>query len=128
MIEVVCALIRNSENRYLLVQRSEKMSHPLTWEFPGGKIQEGETPEEAIIREIIEELDLRVTPLQRLPRVEWDYSDKKIGLLPIICEIRDGRLSLHEHCKHLWVSLKEVSELNILAPDRLIINNIAEVQ
>lgn len=128
MTEVVCAVIRNSENHYLMVQRSENMSHPLSWEFPGGKVQSGETAEEAIIREIREELSLEVNTIQRLPRVEWEYSDKKIGLLPIICEIRSGNLQLHEHRSQLWLSLLSLPDLNILEPDRLIIHNILEAK
>ena len=67
MIRVTCAIIRNEENEVLVVQRGENSLHPLKWEFPGGKIDAGETEEESVIREIKEELSIGYCYLQTPP-------------------------------------------------------------
>ncbi len=97
MINVTCAVIRNEDDRVLVVQRGEETDHPLKWEFPGGKIDAGESEEECIIREIQEELSLDVVIFGKLPVVEHDYGYKKIRLIPFICDTLDDMPMLNEH-------------------------------
>ena len=80
MINVTCAIIKNEENEVLVVQRGKKSDHPFKWEFPGGKINEGETEEDCIIREIREELFMDIVIRSRLRPVSHDYGNKKIHL------------------------------------------------
>lgn len=124
MISVACAIIKNDSNRILLVQRSATMSHPLQWEFPGGKLAGNESPRQAIEREIAEELGIKVKALSELPQVFWEYPDKKIGLVPVICEIRSGEIHLHEHLEARWLRYEELGKMNVLEADRLIIKQL----
>ncbi len=124
MIMVACAIMRNEEGKYLLVQRAEHMAHPLQWEFPGGKLEVGESPNEAIKREVKEELNLDVLPMAQLSALEWEYPGKKVGLIPIICELRLSDIRLREHHNYGWFSFKELEQLDLLAADRVILNQL----
>lgn len=124
MLNVVCAIIRNAHGKYLLVQRSESMNHPLKWEFPGGKMEPREEPGQSIQRELKEELDLEVIPIRNLTTAIWEYPGKKVGLIPIICELRFSQIRLREHRDYGWFSLKEVVEKDLLEADRAILNQL----
>ena len=124
MIRVVCAIIYNDTGKMLLAQRSGEMEHSFHWEFPGGKVHNKESDFDAIVREIKEELDLEVLPLEKLSEVEWEYPDKKIVLVPIICEIRSGTLKLSEHLDCEWVDPANLEKINVLGADRQILINL----
>ena len=103
MIDVTCAIII-SNNKFLCVQRSALMSMPLKWEFPGGKVEEGESEEECLLREIHEELGLVVQITNRLKENIHEYHENlRIRLIPFICEIISGELSLKEHSHSKWL-------------------------
>ncbi len=108
----------------MLVQRSADMPHPLQWEFPGGKLTPGETPADAIVREMQEELGVLVFPVKEMEPVYWEYPNKKIALVAVICEIRSGELSLREHVDVKWLGLNEMKKMNVLEADRLIIQQL----
>jgi 8-oxo-dGTP diphosphatase len=116
VIEVSCAIILDGE-RVLATQRSEEMPHPLKWEFPGGKLKPGETPENCIIREIREELGVEITVLQLLPSVKHAYSTNHIKLIPFICRIKGGEISLSEHKSYCWVHRTELGQIDWLEAD-----------
>lgn len=78
MINVSCAIIINDENKVFVAQRSSEMHPPLKWEFPGGKIEEDETAEESLIREIKEELGVDIEIIQSLVPNTHAYGDKII--------------------------------------------------
>lgn len=103
MIRVTCAIIRNEDNEVLVVQRGEKSDHPYKWEFPGGKIEEGETGEESIIREVREELALDIVITERIEEVEYDYGEKSISLLPFVCDTLEDTPLLTEHMAYKWI-------------------------
>ncbi|WP_034890853.1 (deoxy)nucleoside triphosphate pyrophosphohydrolase [Gillisia sp. Hel_I_29] len=112
MIQVTCALIVN-KNKVLCAQRSEKMSLPLKWEFPGGKLEKGETLEDCLKREIKEELGLNVKILQRLPSNTHRYSDKKIiELIPFRCSLQTSEIDLKEHSKIEWVTVSQLENFD----------------
>ena len=106
MIEVSCAIIIWG-SKILAVQRGQKSSHPLKWEFPGGKIQSDETAEQCVVREIEEELRLHIDVLSQLECIEFDYGTKQIRLIPFICKIISGELILTEHVAKCWFDLGE---------------------
>lgn len=124
MLNVVCAIIRNDQGKYLLVQRSAAMNHPLKWEFPGGKMEPKEEPGQSIQRELKEELDVEVLPKRQLTTAIWEYPGKKVGLIPIICELRLSQIRLREHRDYAWFSLKEIAEADLLEADRAILNQL----
>lgn len=103
MIDVTCAIIRNEENEVLIVRRGPGTDHPLRWEFPGGKINNGETAEDCIIREIAEELSMDIVIVSSLEPVEHDYGFRKIRLIPFICDTLDELPLLSEHVAFRWV-------------------------
>jgi 8-oxo-dGTP diphosphatase len=116
LIEVSCAVIMDGD-LVLVTQRSELMPHPLKWEFPGGKLLPGETPEATIIREIREEIGVEISVIQLLPSVKHIYSDAAIKLIPFVCSIRLGKIHLSEHRTHRWVHRSELEELDWLEAD-----------
>ena len=124
MITVVCAIIQDNKGRYFLVQRHRGMKHPLKWEFPGGKIEEGESATDAIVREMREELNAEVVPGAKLNMVEWEYPNKKIGLIPIICELRSSVIHLREHQDQGWFYREELNDLDLLEADIAILNQL----
>ena len=116
LIEVSCAVIMDGD-LVLATQRSELMPHPLKWEFPGGKLKAGETPESCIIREIREELGVKITVLQLLPSVKHYYSDSAIKLIPFVYTIRQGDIDLSEHRSYRWVHRSELEAIDWLDAD-----------
>jgi 8-oxo-dGTP diphosphatase len=108
MIDVTCAVIRNDDDEVLVVQRGEASDHPFKWEFPGGKLADGETEEDCIIREITEELSMDIVICGRLPDVEHDYGHKKIRLIPFICYTLNDLPVLTEHLAYRWLSADEL--------------------
>lgn len=120
MIRVTCAIIRNEENEVLVVQRGENSLHPLKWEFPGGKIDAGETEEESVIREIKEELSIDIVICKRLPETDYDYGSRQIKLIPFICDTLDELPFLTEHKAYRWLNPAGLKDVDFLEADVLV--------
>lgn len=103
MIGVTCAIIIDKENKILATQRSASMKLPLKWEFPGGKIEAGETPEECLTREIKEELNIDINITGSLQWFEHHYETFSIRLFPFLCEVKAGEIKLTEHSAYVWL-------------------------
>lgn len=89
------------------------MSLPLKWEFPGGKLEPGELPEECIVRELMEELEIEVDLLGRGPAIRYPIGpDPIIELLPFVCKIKAGTLRLVEHHDSRWGTVAEIRDLD----------------
>ncbi|MGB8489858.1 MAG: (deoxy)nucleoside triphosphate pyrophosphohydrolase [Bacteroidales bacterium] len=123
MIIVTCAIIRNEENEILVVQRGEKSDHPLKWEFPGGKLKEGETSEECIIREIREELSMELIICRQLQDVEYDYGIKQVKLIPFVCDSLDELPVLSEHLAFKWLTPGRLMEIDFAGADVIVARN-----
>jgi 8-oxo-dGTP diphosphatase len=121
MIEVTCGIIVKG-NKILVTQRSERMKLPLKWEFPGGKIEENETAEKCLLREIKEELNIEITILKRLNASPYDYGTFKINLIPFIAEYKNGLLKLAEHKDFKWMKANELLSLDWAPADIPILN------
>ncbi|UFS71161.1 (deoxy)nucleoside triphosphate pyrophosphohydrolase [Geomonas sp. RF6] len=115
-IHVTCAIIER-DGLVLAAQRSTEMSLPLKWEFPGGKIDEGETTEECLRRELIEELGIEVVLKDTLEPVTYHYPTLAVTLYPFICAIKSGEVVLHEHAAVAWLSAGELETLDWAAAD-----------
>jgi len=123
MIDVCCAIILNG-SKILAVQRGPESSHPLKWEFPGGKIHPDETDAQCIVREIEEELTIRIEVLNFLLPIEFDYGTKQIYLIPFVCKIVSGEIILIEHIAKRWFDFDEWETIDWSEADReLIIRN-----
>lgn len=124
-IEVTCALIMDGE-QVLVTQRSEQMPHPLKWEFPGGKLNSGETPEACIVREIREELGIGISVWELLPTVKHSYGRDLIKLIPFVCRWDDGEIRLAEHGSCRWVRLHDLETLDWLEADVEVVRLLKE--
>ncbi len=123
MIEVSCAIILK-DSKILAVQRGSGSSHPLKWEFPGGKIHPEETAAQCIIREIDEELRISVEVQKQLEYIEFDYGNKQIRLVPFICKIASGDIILTEHVAKYWFSFDQWQTIDWSGADyELILKN-----
>lgn len=110
-IPVVCAVIER--NGFILAaQRSAAMHLPFKWEFPGGKIEPGERPEECLRREILEELAVTITVSGTLPPARHKYPALTVTLYPFICSIAAGEIKLHEHAAVVWLPPERLHELD----------------
>lgn len=116
MLKVICAIIEH-EGRVLVTQRSETMREPLLWEFPGGKIEQGETEEACLVREIQEELNIHVRPLKRLTPVIHQMPTKTIELIPYICYYEGGAIYLLEHRAYDWAVHDDLKKYSWCLPD-----------
>mgnify|MGYP000156122761 CR=1 FL=1 len=112
MIRVSCAIIVNAKKKVLVTQRSALMPLPLKWEFPGGKIEVGETAEACLIREIKEELNIEILITGSLPPNDHQYPYKLIRLIPFICQQKDGEIILKEHADYKWLDAKDLLDLD----------------
>ena len=111
IIDVTCALIAIN-GKTLVVQRSADMKMPLKWEFPGGKVEAGESEEECIKREIWEELNIEIEIIKRLSPSCFDYGDISIRLIPFVADYVDGEVELKEHRKYRLLDKEELRGLD----------------
>ena len=121
-IQVVAALIFH-EGKLFATQRGYGAWRDY-WEFPGGKIEPGETPEEALVREIREELDTGITVLSHVCDVEYDYPEFHLSMQCFRCEITSGEPKLLEHEAARWLGREELGTVNWLPADRNILPDI----
>jgi 8-oxo-dGTP diphosphatase len=116
-IEVVAAIIRDSAGRIFATQRGYGEWKDW-WEFPGGKMEAGETPEEALKREIWEELETRIVVERFVETVEWDYPQFHLTMHSYLCHVESGHLELKEHEAAKWLNKDELESVNWLPADR----------
>lgn len=115
-MNVVCALIERG-GLLLVAQRAAGKALAGKWEFPGGKIDPGETAFEAIVREIHEELGCFVEPIQQLDSCVHHYPTFIITLHPIICQLSEGEPRALEHAAVGWVDRADIRSLDLAEAD-----------
>lgn len=115
-ITVSAAIIHDSQNRIFATQRGSG-DWKDWWEFPGGKIEPGETPEDALRREIQEELDTRITVGELLHIIEWDYPKFHLTMHCFLCTVESGSLTLLEHEAARWLAPHELDSVQWLPAD-----------
>ncbi len=128
MTKVCCAIVVG-DSTILAVQRGPESSHPMKWEFPGGKINPGETEEQCIVRELHEELQVEIGILKKLESIEFQYPGKQIELIPFVCCMVSGELVLTEHIAEHWFNLDNWQSLDWAEADyELILKNQKNLQ
>ena len=122
LIKVPCAIIER-RGKVLAAQRSAQGSLPMKWEFPGGKLEAGESELEALIREIREELSVEILVGDQLPVTNRDDIGRTIQLVPFVCQLVTDEIMLTEHEQILWLSAEELPSLDWAEADRNVLEN-----
>jgi 8-oxo-dGTP diphosphatase len=124
-IEVVSGVIF-CKNLVLCVQRPKNKFHYISekFEFPGGKIEEGESKEEALQRELLEELNLSTRIKTYFLTVVHEYPDFELTMHSFICEVDSKELTLHEHIDQKWLKINELTSLDWAAADIPIVEKL----
>ena len=123
-IEVVAAIIIK-DSQVLATQRGYGEFQGW-WEFPGGKMETGESPQEALKREINEELDADIQVNELLETVEWDYPNFHLTMHCFICNLRSESLHLNEHEAATWLTHETLRSVKWLPADEILLDKIAE--
>lgn len=121
-IRVVAAIIRD-KGRIFATQRGYG-PYKEGWEFPGGKVEPGETPEEALKREIREELDTEIEVGEPAGHIEYDYPEFHLSMDCFFCTLLSGSLTLKEHEAARWLSPAELDSVSWLPADRSLIDGL----
>ena len=118
-VPVVAAVLTDDRGRFLLAQRPAHKKLGLKWEFPGGKVEPGETPEAALARELREELGIEITGIEPLPQFQHDYGFAVIDMIPLRCRLAPASPAphAHEHVGLVWVELDELGTYDLAPAD-----------
>lgn len=117
MIKVVAGILKK-DDKILIARKREGKPLAGLWEFPGGKIEEGETPEESLVRELMEEMEIKISVKDYVGKSIYDYGNGKvIELLGYTAEIIEGNIVLTDHDKYIWVALSEINNYSLAPAD-----------
>ncbi len=111
--------------RLLVARRRAGDARGGLWEFPGGAVEPGESPEEALARELREELGIEVEVGEELARIDHDYPDARVGLVLHLCRIAAGRPRTLDCAEVRWVTWGELAGLALAPADRLLAEHLA---
>ena len=125
-IKVVAGLILQN-NKLLICQRPKFKDHPLKWEFPGGKIKKNETSEDALIREINEELSINIINCEELISYDFNYKylNKRVFIYFYLVNNFSGKVLNNFHKELKWIEIKDIREYDFLEGDLKIIDHIS---
>lgn len=127
IVNVVAAAIYNNENNIFCALRADDMSLPGYWEFPGGKIEPGEQPKEALKREILEELACSIIVGEHIHTHLHEYDSVKVNLAVYAATIESGSIILKEHAEGKWLRLSDLSTLKWAPADIPAINKLISI-
>jgi mutator protein MutT len=118
LVEVVAALVQDEKGRYLITQRRKGSHLAGLWEFPGGKREVDESLEEALGRELTEELSARFAVGQRVETVRWEYPERTIVIHFYRCRLESGTIEPREDQAMAWVAPERLSDFDFPPADR----------
>jgi len=113
----VAAAIIEKNNTIFTAQRKNVGELALKWEFPGGKLEEGESGEQAIVREIQEELSIEIEVIKHFMQVSHQYENFFITMDAYLCKLTKGTITLSEHVDSLWCPVEQLMQLDWAAAD-----------
>jgi len=116
MIKVTCGLIF-AEDKILICRRNLEKSLGGYWEFPGGKVEQNESYEACLERELQEELNMEVVVLRHFLTIQHDYEEFSIELISFLCNLKSAKFSLKDHDAYEWVDPKTILEWNLAPAD-----------
>ncbi len=122
-IEVVAAIIKRGDEVFATQRGYGEFKD--WWEFPGGKMEPGETPQQSLVREIREELDAEISVGKLIQTVEWDYPQFHLTMHCFWCELTSQALHLNEHEAARWLSRESLRSVRWLPADELLLSDIA---
>jgi 8-oxo-dGTP diphosphatase len=122
---LVTAAVVIQNNKVLITKRPENKKHPGCWEFPGGKVHPGEDPQDALVREMQEELGVQVVVERIFDAVYYCYDWGAVLILSYRCTIEKGTIRNLEVAEHCWVCPEELAEFKILPADQPIIKKLS---
>ena len=127
-VEVVCALIKNEDDKIFCCKRGPGRALANKWEFPGGKIEQNETKEEALVREIKEELKSDIEVIRYIGVSNYEYTDLEtpfsITMYAYLCKLINGDLELTEHIDSCYADVNKMKLMDFAAADIQLINLI----
>ena len=123
MLKVVCGVIFNDDQEILLTRRS-KGEFAGKWEFPGGKLERGETYEECLTRELEEELSIRVSIKSHYTDYIYSYPNFSVNLIVMFCLFEGGEIKLTDHDKFSWVIPTDLKQYEVVDGDVRLVDKI----
>lgn len=117
MIDVAAAILENQNGKILIARRKQGIKLAGYWEFPGGKIESGETPEECLVRELSEEMNLTVEVNKYVGENIHCYEQGPIRLLAYKGRITGGEIMLTDHDEYVWINLQELKQVKLAPAD-----------
>ncbi|MBP2650286.1 MAG: ADP-ribose pyrophosphatase [Firmicutes bacterium] len=127
-MKIVTAALLYNEGKYLLCQRARSDAQALKWEFPGGKLEQDETPEQCIVREINEELSLDIKVKGHFCDVVYRHATGELLLKAYVVQIISGEMTLNVHQAALWVEPEKIIAYDLLPADIEIAERIVGVK
>ena len=122
-VDVVAAVIKK-DNLFLVANRSFEANSPGIWEFPGGKVEEKETFVSALIREIEEELSLKIQVGDKITSIDLKASDKHLSVHYFYALILSGQITLNVHSEFKWVERNQLSNFKYIDGDRYVLKHL----
>lgn len=129
-VKVVAAIVVKKEDEEELIYATQRGYGDFKdgWEFPGGKVEPGESPEDALVREIREELAIQISIDKHFHTVEYDYPSFHLSMDCYICHIEKGNPVLTEHEAAKWLNVKDIDSLDWLPADVEVVNKLIKTR
>lgn len=124
VIDISIAIVKNAQQQYLICLRPDDVHQGGKWEFPGGKVESDESPLQAMQRELLEEVDLRVVEQRLFEKLFFDYGDKQLNLYFYLIEKYEGTAVGKEGQPHKWVSKAALAEYEFPEANRQVIDKL----
>jgi 8-oxo-dGTP diphosphatase len=124
MIDVVAAILQNNNKEILIAKRKQGKSQGGLWEFPGGKVEKGERPEESLMRELIEEMSIEIEVDKYFAENIHHYESISIRLIAFKGRITKGKIELKDHDEYAWVSIEKLINFQFAPADIPIVKKL----